>query len=59
VEACAVGLEGENVTEVLSKVLRWKGSSNPVSLGKSQLTGVAVFRGGLKKGNSLVVALTL
>ena len=29
------------------------------SLRKSQVTGVAIFRGGLKNGNSLVVALTL
>jgi hypothetical protein len=29
------------------------------SLRKFQVTGVAIFRGGLKNGNSLVVALTL
>ncbi len=29
------------------------------SLHKFQVTGVAIFRGGLKNGNSLVVALTL
>jgi cytochrome c-type biogenesis protein CcmH/NrfF len=32
---------------------------NSCSLRKSQVTGVAIFRGGLKNGNSLVVALTL
>ncbi len=29
------------------------------SLRKFQVTGVAIFRGGLKNGNSLVVTLTL
>jgi hypothetical protein len=29
------------------------------SLHEFQVTGVAIFRGGLKNGNSLVVALTL
>ena len=46
------------MTEALLKILPWNWSSNLASLGKSQVTGVAIFRGGLKKGNSLVVALT-
>jgi len=31
----------------------------PVTPCKFQVTGVAIFRGGLKKGNSLTFALTL
>ncbi len=58
-EAWLKMLNGKNVTQAVSKLLPRQSSSNCASVGKSQTTGVAIFRGGLKKGNSLVFARTL